>query len=108
MKYRHYAPDSMLLLFKTGYELVDYLKKSGLNSVSIMISLNQLKGVNSLLQNFNVIQLYTYDSSEELGENLFSKLREMDRNKTEAILIQFNDTDGFGKSILNRLKKAAS
>ena len=111
MKYRHYAPNAKLILFERGKDVVNHLnhEQSG-STISLIISQTEFSRIesNEAILKINSALIYIYDNIQELGSNLFSTLRQMDRAKVDKILVQFNEEEGLGYSLLNRLKKAAS
>ena len=109
MKYRHYAPKNQLIFIETIDDLITLLKNTNIRKKSFIVERGVYNKIQSRLNILNEDQLYIYNSTQELGVNLYSTLRKMDRLLTiDAIVIQFKDDSGFGKSIYNRLKKAAS
>jgi L-threonylcarbamoyladenylate synthase len=108
MKYRHYAPDAKLIVLERGKAVIDYLKQSEDQNISIIINQTEFEEVKSEFQIHKIQTVYKYKTIEELGFNLFSKLREMDRSNVNLIIVQFNDKTDFGTSVYNRLKKAIS
>lgn len=103
LKYKHYSP------FAKVY-LVDY--KNNFNKVAKeLISENKKVALFSLDKiNFRkkeIIFLKKYKDVFQYAKNIFSDFREADLKKTDIIIIQGVREDGFGFSLMNRLKKAA-
>lgn len=108
MKYRHYAPKAKIILVSTSQQAIHELERNKSSKKGIFISKNSLNAV--LKSRFNMPEhlIFCYSSSKEFGSKFFKKLREMDREGVELIIIQFSDTSSFGNAIFDRLKKAAS
>jgi L-threonylcarbamoyladenylate synthase len=106
MKYRHYAPKASLYIVK-GSQIPDkirelILKYSG-KKVGVLTANNQ--------QLYNkadvVLSLGDQENLEEMGRQLFKKLREFDRKNVDIIFAEDLSDEGIGLAITNRLYKAS-
>ena len=110
MKYRHYAPNAELAVVPDLEDFLQKYREITVNYFKIGAIIHK-KYSEALLENsVHLVDTYTfyYASKEELGAKLFQKLREMDKLEVDFILVQFDDVDGFGLAIQNRLSKASS
>jgi L-threonylcarbamoyladenylate synthase len=105
MKYRHYATDAQIILFRgetnnTSRAIKKYLAENNCkNSVLLWHSGNfPERSTNHRLP----------ANSYEAGPLIFETLRESDKKETREILIQGFSEEGIGQAIMNRLEKAAS
>ncbi len=116
MKYRHYAPNSPLILFmgendicrqkilsncyayeKQGKKIgiltcdenIDYYKNSSISENVILQSMGSSRHI------------------EDIAKNLFYVLRELDTMDVDLILCESFDDRGVGKAVMNRLIKAS-
>lgn len=120
MKYKHYSPTAMVVLFKNcGADLVpveNYLKgyiennKSATGSkIALLASLNfdpdQSK---KILAPYNVDVFDLGNSAKEMSRNLFAELRRLDEEDYSLILVEGVDETNDGLAVMNRLTKASS
>ncbi len=107
MKYRHYSPNAKLILvegseFSTKNKIIELnekLKSEG-KKVCIMTTSKSLKVDADKIQ-------YMGETLEMIARNLFSNLREADKNNFDIIVVQGIQYNKTGFAIMNRLKKAA-
>jgi L-threonylcarbamoyladenylate synthase len=90
MKYKHYAPKAKIVLFEISAEnkineFKDEIEKKGLK--------------------FKVLKL---ENTKNCTHELFNKFRELDREKTNFILIKAIPEEGIGLAIMNRVRRAAT
>jgi len=90
MKYRHYSPDTPLILLIGTPE-----------AVSQKITQIGEQEKTAILRTCNM-------SLEKLAQTLFFKLREFDEQNVEKIIVEGVAETGLGLAIMNRLKKAAA
>lgn len=90
MKYTHYTPDAEIILFegRTRENIADWQKKYE-------------------EQGKKVVVLHA-EKSEAFMKNLFKFFRDADDNNIDYILISGTDDEGYGRAIMNRIRKAAS
>lgn len=113
MKYRHYAPKADVIIVSSFDDFLKSYKEVSINNVhvGVMLDKNLIGKLNTSEIHFNDSFLFMYTDNEDLGANLYLKLREMDNLGVNLIIIQFddfNDPTGFGLAIKNRLQKASS
>jgi L-threonylcarbamoyladenylate synthase len=115
MKYRHYAPNTKLILVKArnynfmckkATKLTNKLVKEGKN-ICMIGSIQTKKEVNRP----KACKFFTINVREDLihlAANLFKILREIDKKNYDFIIIGACSERGLGLAIMNRLKKAAN
>jgi L-threonylcarbamoyladenylate synthase len=93
MKYKHYSPKAKVILVygKITKKLI-----------------NRYKGSSAKFEVNKVAIIRSNKSIKLLAKNLFKKFREFDNKKIDIILIESIKEKGFGLSLMNRIKKAAS
>lgn len=108
-KYKHYAPKAKLRVF-IGENVPDYL----LNLAEEYKSQGKKVGILAFEEDKDKFVSYPYISLgsrrdlSTMSHVLFSSLREMDRLKVDIILAEGVRENHLGKSIMNRMKKAAA
>ncbi|MBP2014905.1 L-threonylcarbamoyladenylate synthase [Anaerococcus degeneri] len=108
-KYKHYAPKAKLRVF-IGENVPDYL----LNLAEECKSQGEKVGILAFEEDKDKFASYPYISLgsrrdlSTMSHVLFSSLREMDRLKVDIILAEGVRENHLGKSIMNRMKKAAA
>lgn len=108
-KYKHYAPKAKMKVF-VGDKAIDYIQKLAIDYS------NEGKKVGILAfeedkEKFNDYAFLSLGSKRDLttmSHVLFSHLREMDKLGVEIILAEGVRENNLGKSIMNRMKKAAA
>lgn len=108
-KYKHYAPKANLRVF-IGENVPDYL----LDLAEEYKSQGKKVGILAFEEDKDKFASYPYISLgsridlSTMSHVLFSSLREMDRLKVDIILAEGVRENHLGKSIMNRMKKAAN
>lgn len=108
-KYKHYAPKANLRVF-IGENVPDYL----LDLAEEYKSQGKKVGILAFDEDKDKFASYPYISLgskidlSTMSHVLFSSLREMDRLKVDIILAEGVRENHLGKSIMNRMKKAAA
>jgi L-threonylcarbamoyladenylate synthase len=102
MKYRHYSPETPLILVKNNFEnkinpLIDNHKKIALIASEQVAK----KFLNTKME------VIIYADLPTLAQKLFHILRELDTQHFDFILIHSVSEKGIGRAIMNRLRKAA-
>lgn len=97
MKYKHYAPNSQVVLAD---------KKQMQSIINKYQKQNKSIGVIALSQ-YSADDIFVVSSLESLAKNLFNFFRVFDKEKKEIILVERVPETGIGLAIMNRLKKAA-
>ena len=106
MKYKHYAPETEVWLVRDPekiIELADQLKNEG-QKVGFLVS-NELAAEHELDELF---LLGSRDHLEEVSQNLYRRLREIDTRDVDIVLAESFSTDGIGEALMNRLERAAT
>ena len=108
-KYKHYAPKAKLRVF-IGEKVADHLldlagtyEKEGMK-----VGILAFEDDKSKFKNYPFISLGLRDDLSKMSHVLFSSLREMDRLGIDIILAEGVRENHLGKSIMNRMKKAAA
>lgn len=110
MKYKHYAPKAPMILIE-GPEASGAVIRT-----AIMAEANELKvgvlalekTVAHLPKTANIIAHSAGKSLEEMAENLFTELREFDKEDVELIIGEGVPEDQLGLAIMNRMRKSAA
>ncbi len=105
MKYRHYAPDTkVVLLDGSDAEVADYIKRNAPNGkIGLILSDNDAHlaaGTDAKLLTFG-------DGDIDEAHSLFALLREVDRLGCDVIYARLPDKQGIGLAVYNRILKAA-
>lgn len=105
MKYKHYAPDAEVTVIEGD---MDSVKKR----IDELLEENSDKicGVLTMSDNAydSAVILSGGMTNREYAKRLFSNLREFDNLGVEMVFAEFEERDGYGLAIKNRLYKAAS
>lgn len=115
MKYRHYAPKALLLLFQGSAERVagEISRRAGLHikegsSVGILTTEETISLYEpSLHSSCSILTLGSRKKPESLAANLYRCLREFDEKGVKIILAEAPDISGIGQAVMNRLLKAS-
>jgi L-threonylcarbamoyladenylate synthase len=114
MKYRHYCPETPMILFQSEpnqiiEKIANYLNTTNEKKIKILLTteidtskFTQVKG-----KDIKIKQLGTINTKAEVAHNLFAALRESDHECHDVILVQGVSEVEEGKAIMNRLRKAA-
>lgn len=101
MKYRHYAPKTKcVLVCGSDEEKVTKINKIIKEKFTIVIGFDEHKNA---INTHRFISLGKKDNLEEISNNLFTKLREADKQMAELIVIEGVEAKGLGLAIMNRL-----
>ena len=107
-KYKHYAPKTEMILFvgpneKMVENIVEYTKKYQLEGKKVGII-----GREKNLASYQAEVVHSLGGNlDEIGKNLFYVYRLFDSENVDIILSESVEEIGFGKAIMNRMKKAA-
>lgn len=115
MKYRHYAPDAMVVLLAGELEQqLDNLEKACKSGVyekplALMASQEMLdaletRRVELALTSFS---LGTRAQDKTLGKNVYAYLRKVDQEGIRTVFVESFKEENMGRTIMNRLKKAS-
>lgn len=108
-KYKHYAPKANLRVF-IGENVPDYLLKLAeeCKSQGKKVGILAFDEDKDKFASYPYISLGSRIDLSTMSHVLFSSLREMDRLKVDIILAEGVRENHLGKSIMNRMKKAAA
>lgn len=109
-KYKHYAPKAKVLVImakdrkKSSVEIENILK----DNENLKVGIFKFDETILNIQNENILSLGSINNLEEMSQNLFKGLRELDKKEVDLIIVEGCEEQGLGFSIMNRLKKSAS
>ncbi|SDI04466.1 translation factor SUA5 [Alteribacillus persepolensis] len=107
MKYRHYAPDSPLVLVEDTKSLQQNLqeaKETGRKTVVMAVNEHQAM----LEQDTDAfICLGSMNKLEQIAAHLYDNLRQADQWDADIIFCETFPKEGIGEAIMNRLEKAS-
>lgn len=108
-KYKHYAPKAKLRVF-VGDGATDILLKyaEDYKAQGKKIGILSFEEEKEKFTSYPFISLGSRDDLSTMSHVLFSSLREMDRLGVDIILAEGVRENNLGKSIMNRVKKAAA
>lgn len=99
MKYRHYAPDTPLIIVELDLmKAANYLRRRGLK-VAALCALGKCAEADAVL--------HLGSDPYEVARNLFDVLRDVDRYGVDVALAPAIEERGIGLAVMNRLRKAA-
>lgn len=106
MKYKHYAPEAEVYVVEGGMENV---KKKITELVNENEKAGKICGVLTMSENAydGAVILQGGMTNKEYAKRLFSNLREFDRLKVDIVYAEFEERDGYGLAVKNRLYKSA-
>ncbi len=104
MKYKHYAPNTAVILVKgSAASVLSYIASQYNEGDAALVFDSDLPAYAE-----KGIRAYAYgDSDDARGAQLFHHLRKMDKMGLQRILIRAPRTDGIGLAVYNRLIRAA-
>lgn len=99
MKYRHYAPDTVLVIVHFDLaEAVETLRARGLK-VAVLCATGKCAEANYVIQ--------MGDDLYEVARNLYKSLRDLDKLGVDVGVVPAIEERGVGLAIMNRLRKAS-
>ncbi len=105
MKYKHYAPEAEVTVVEGG---TDAVRKK----IAELLERNadRVCGVLTMSENTydSAVILCAGTTNREYAKNLFGCLREFDRLGAELVFAEFEERDGYGLAVKNRLYRAAA
>ncbi|QRN85004.1 threonylcarbamoyl-AMP synthase [Clostridia bacterium] len=115
MKYRHYAPDAMVVLLEgEGEQQLDHLETAYRSKqyeapMALMASQELLESLETRKTDFKLtfFSLGTQQQDKMLGKNVYAYLREADQEGIRTVFVESFKEENMGRTIMNRLKKAA-
>lgn len=106
-KYKHYAPDTeVLVLIGEDEDVYNEIEK--LLRENEKIGLMLFETDKGRFKEENIIYMGSKKELLEMGRNLFDSLRKLDKKNLDKIVVRGVEEEGYGLSIMNRLKKSSS
>lgn len=104
MKYRHYAPKTKCILVESGDNQIEEINKLlDENKNACVIGFSEDK---EYINTKKYIDIGSKSDLEEIAQNIFSALRDVDKENAEFAIIEGVKKEGLGLSIMNRLMRA--
>ena len=100
MKYKHYAPDAQVILYKTTERLEADLEKYLSEGKKVGLFKREGSTVSAEIE-------IVWKDTEDLARRLFYSLRRFDELGAETVLCQLPDKSGMWQGVYNRLYKSA-
>lgn len=104
MKYRHYAPDTELLLVSKEFIKEAARSLSGKVDYAVICSNETAETMDTQM---NIIRLGSEGNLYEIAKNLFDSFRKLDTLGVKLALIQTFPEKGIGLALMNRMMKAS-
>lgn len=107
---KQYAPNSecVLVYSENEKQMIDKIKEIALKKQKVTILSSQEHiGIYKELTNL-VINIGSIKDLNEVSKNIFSALRQVDKEKPDLVIIEGVKQEGIGLAIMNRLIKACS
>lgn len=109
MKYRHYAPESPLVLLDGDLARVtEYIVSDNKSKIAILCYTDDKDVVAERLPNADIYILGARDDINEQARQLFAILRDADKHSYEIIYAPLPTRDGVGLALYNRMIRAAA
>jgi len=107
MKYRHYAPEKNLYIFRSE-DIRELLQKISQKKAAVIAS-KQTEIPEGIEDNIKLLKAFSRKEPAQLGRKLYSLLRELDADpNVEEIYIEKIKAEGIGEAVMNRIYKAAA
>lgn len=109
-KYRHYAPNSDMYIYEGELEaVVEAISRRAQEEVAAgrKVGIMATDETRASYEGARVYSMGSRKAEAEIAHNLFSILREMDREEVDIILAESVDFSSMGLAIMNRMTKAA-
>lgn len=109
MKYRHYAPESPLVLLDGDLSRVtEYIVSDNKSNIAILCYTDDKDVIAERLPNADIYILGARDDINEQAHQLFAILRDADKHSYEIIYAPLPTRDGVGLALYNRMIRAAA
>lgn len=110
LKYKHYAPNCKMVIFKKSKEeMIEYVKNLLLvyNKIGILCVDEHVNFYSKVKKNISIVSVGKSNNIKEIGKNLFECIRKFDDFGCEFVVSEcfFDD---FSNGVMNRLLRAAS
>lgn len=115
MKYRHYAPNTKLVLVDTGAEIGTVRHSTmfvadryrGAGEKVLVLSTDETASAYAR-EGYDVLSLGTRENLYTVARNLYARLRQVDSLGATVVVSESFEDRGIGLAIMNRLRRAAS
>lgn len=109
MKYRHYAPSAPLeLLDGEVSAVIDYIKNDGIEQIAIVCYNEDLSHLSKAFPRAHCYSFGNRRDEKAQAHQLFSILRDADKENFDKIYAPLPNTDGVGLALYNRMIRAAA
>ncbi len=105
MKYRHYAPDKMVLAVNGKELLVEAAEAISKEGRVVVLCSNEMAG--KMRKDVRVIKLGSEANLYEITKNLFDSFRRLDKMDIDTALVQTFPERGIGLALMDRIVKAS-
>ncbi|MFW5985823.1 MAG: L-threonylcarbamoyladenylate synthase [Halanaerobiales bacterium] len=108
LKYRHYSPTTPLIIYNRNHskQLTAFLKQHR-DKKKVFIICDETD-ISDPGTNFEIVRMGPRADTDLIAHRLFHLLRSADKEENDLILIEKLPAAGLGKTIMNRLYKAAA
>ena len=104
MKYKHYAPNANVTIIKSSLEkFIEFVNSHKTQNSFVMC----FEGEENLMPT-KAIAYGKQNDPQSQAHNLFSVLREMDKNHAEQVFVRCPEMTGISLAVYNRLIRSAS
>jgi L-threonylcarbamoyladenylate synthase len=116
MRYKHYAPETPLVLVDPVSSKIDVLVSKMLSTIRelydkcsriCVVSCRETASIYRSLQKVYVIEIGSRENIFEVARNLFKTLRTLDLLKCDIGVVEGFEDRGLGLAVMNRLRKAS-
>lgn len=115
MKYRHYAPNTKLVLVDTGADIGTVRHSTmfvadryrGAGEKVLVLSTDETASAYAR-EGYDVLSLGTRGNLYTVARNLYARLRQVDAMGATVVVCESFEDRGIGLAIMNRLRKASS
>ena len=109
MKYRHYAPESPLVLLDGDLSMVtEYIVRENKSNIAILCYTDDKEVVAERFPEADIYILGARDDIDEQARQLFAILRDADKHSYEIIYAPLPTREGVGLALYNRMIRAAA
>ena len=109
MKYRHYAPKAPVILLDGELsECIDYIRAGGERNIALLCYSDDTREWQNALPHAKLYELGRREDELSQAHNLFTLLRETDKENFEKIYAPLPEKDGIGLALYNRLIRASA
>jgi len=107
MKYRHYSPETPLILVNSIEELLKKINEYGGFNLGVVVTAETRKELGSLPEGVQVISMGSVQEPAGIAARIFAILRQLDSPEYDYIIIEAIPEKGLGSAVMNRLLKAS-